>query len=220
MIEKADLTGAVLAGGQARRMQSIDLAQQEGADRLGTVPIDKGLLLLHGRPLVAWQQALLRPWVEDIMINANRHQTIYAQYGRVVADDADLPAQQGPLIGLLTILRHSVTPWVVVVPVDSPFLPEDFVPRLLQAQAHEPGRLAYYCRAQRDYPLCLLIHREAAVSLAADIHRGQRRVIPWLTQQSAGVVDFGGHAEGYFANLNTPADFKAAQMQLINKSKA
>ncbi|HLS17469.1 MAG TPA: molybdenum cofactor guanylyltransferase MobA [Paenalcaligenes sp.] len=216
-----DLTGAILAGGQARRMQSLSSqAASPLAAQAADQPIDKGLLLLQDRPLVAWQHQCLSPWVSEIIVNANQNDARYAQYGRVVADDADLPAQQGPLMGVLSILRHSRTPWVVIVPVDSPFLPKDYVPRLLSAQSEGQGQLAYYCRAERDYPLCLLIHRETAAGLADYIQNGQRRVIPWLEKIPAGVVEFGAHADEHFANINTPTDFEAARHQLLNRSKA
>lgn len=218
MISVQDLTGAILAGGQARRMQSLPVAQRPTAVQTDG-SIDKGLLSLQGRPLVAWQRACLKPWVSEIIINANQNHDHYTAFGRVVQDDADLPAHQGPLVGVLSILRHSRTPWVVIVPVDSPFLPEDYVPKLLEAQSNGQGQLAYYCRAQRDYPLCLLIHRDTAKGLANYIQSGQRRVIPWLEQIPAGVVDFGASADEHFANINTPADFEAACEQLSNWSK-
>ena len=51
------ITGLVLAGGQGRRM--------------GTV--DKGLVPLAGRPMVAHVLERLAPQVDDILINANQH---------------------------------------------------------------------------------------------------------------------------------------------------
>ncbi|HLR30092.1 MAG TPA: molybdenum cofactor guanylyltransferase [Paenalcaligenes sp.] len=216
-----DLTGAILAGGQARRMQSLPV-QEASATFMPSddQPIDKGLLPLQERPLVAWQQKRLAPWVNEIIVNANQNSEQYTAYGRVVADDTDLPAQQGPLIGVLSVLRHSRTPWVVIAPVDSPFLPTDYVSRLLEAQSSGRGQLAYYCRAQRDYPLCLLIHRDTAQGLEKYIQSGQRRVIPWLEKIPAGVVDFGAQVDAHFANINTPADFEAARNQLSSWSKA
>lgn len=176
--------------------------------------IDKGLLPLSGRPLVAWQQAILQPWVQQIIVNTNRNAGQYAPFGQVLADDADLPADQGPLIGLLTLLRHSPTPWVVVVPVDSPFLPDDFVLRLLQAQQEQSGYAAYYCRAERDYPLCLLMHTQIQDDLAQYIASGQRRVVPWLQGIPARAIEFGAEATPWFTNINTPDDLQAAAQRL------
>src|SRR5690625_7499185 len=183
-------------------------------------PIDKGLLLLQDRPLVAWQHQCLSPWVSEIIVNANQNDARYAQYGRVVADDADLPAQQGPLMGVLSILRHSRTPWVVIVPVDSPFLPKDYVPRLLSAQSEGQGHLAYYCRAERDYPLCLLIHRETAAGMADYIQTGQCRVIKWLEKIPDGVVEFGPNSSEQYAYYNYPYVFDYYLLLLLHMSIA
>lgn len=201
MITKTDLTGAILAGGQARRMQSL----AEDAT------IDKGLLNLGGAPLVAWQYQQLAPWVDTLIINANQNLEAYRPYGHVVPDDDDLPPAQGPLIGLLSILRHSPTPWVVVIPVDSPFLPSDLIEQLVRAQSRQPERQVFYCRADRDYPLCLLVHVDVAPSLAEYVLADGRRVMPWLEQVAAVAVDFGARASEHFTNINTPQDLERAQ---------
>ena len=66
------ITGLVLAGGQGRRM--------------GTV--DKGLVPLAGRPMVAHVLERLAPQVDDILINANQHTDQYAAFGHRVIPDA------------------------------------------------------------------------------------------------------------------------------------
>ena len=64
------ITGLVLAGGQGRRMGSVD----------------KGLVPLAGRPMVAHVLERLAPQVDDILINANQHAAEYAAFGhRVIA---------------------------------------------------------------------------------------------------------------------------------------
>src|SRR5690625_5805796 len=74
-------------------MQSLPLAQRPTAVQTDG-SIDKGLLALKGRPLVAWQRACLKPWVSEIIINANQNHDHYTAFGRVVQDDADLPADR------------------------------------------------------------------------------------------------------------------------------
>ena len=66
------VSGIVLAGGLGRRMGGVD----------------KGLQLLHGRPLIAHVLARLAPQVDEIVINANQNQERYAAFGhRVVPDE-------------------------------------------------------------------------------------------------------------------------------------
>jgi len=206
MLTAQMLTGLVLAGGQGRRMQALQSADGN--------QVDKGLLSLGGQPLVAWQVQQLQPWTSALLINANTNLSQYAQYGPVLADDHSLPTNGGPLIGLLTALRHCGTSWLLCVPVDSPFLPADFAPRLLQAQQQNDQALAFYCRADRDYPLCLLIHVQAQDTLGPYIAAGERRVMPWLHQLGAQAVDFPPQQADAFMNINTPEDLRAAQARL------
>src|SRR5258706_1664052 len=107
------VSGVVLAGGQGRRMGGVD----------------KGLQLLHGKPVVAHVLARFAPQVGEIVINANQNAAEYAKFGhRVVADE--IGGFSGPLAGLHAGLLAASHPLVVTVPCDSPFLPDDLVSRL------------------------------------------------------------------------------------------
>src|SRR5919108_422575 len=107
------VSGIVLAGGLGRRMGGVD----------------KGLQLLHGRPMIAHVLARLAPQVDDIVINANQNHERYAAFGHRVVPD-EIGGFAGPLAGLHAGLRAVSHPLAVTVPCDSPFLPEDLVARL------------------------------------------------------------------------------------------
>ena len=86
MIGRADITGVILCGGEARRMPGVD----------------KPLALLDGTPLVAHVHARLAPQVARVLISANRSLEAYATYGdRVVPD---IRPGVGPLGGLSAAL--------------------------------------------------------------------------------------------------------------------
>jgi len=89
------ISAVILAGGQAKRM--------EGAD--------KGLQLLHGKPLFQFIYDRLHSQVETISINANRNQTIYATAGVPVFGD-NLEGFHGPLSGILTALERADSDFV------------------------------------------------------------------------------------------------------------
>src|SRR5438132_11084136 len=69
--EDERITGVILAGGQGRRMGTID----------------KGLVPLDGRPMVAHVLDRLRPQVDEILINANQHRAEYEACGHPVLVD-------------------------------------------------------------------------------------------------------------------------------------
>ena len=56
-MEPRGITGLVLAGGQGRRMGSVD----------------KGLVLLHDKPMLCHVLDRFVPQVDAILINANQH---------------------------------------------------------------------------------------------------------------------------------------------------
>ena len=94
------VTGLVLAGGLARRMQ------EGGGD------IDKGLVRFRGEAMVAHVLARLAPQVDRLLINANRNQAEYRGFGHPVVAD-EIAGYAGPLAGLHAGLQAATTEWVV-----------------------------------------------------------------------------------------------------------
>ena len=110
------ISAVILAGGKARRMNGAD----------------KGLQLLQNKPLISHVIERLQPQVVDISINANRHHAEYAQWGFPVFSD-ELPDFQGPLSGMLTALEQAKTDFVLFVPCDSPYFPQNLLEKLKSA---------------------------------------------------------------------------------------
>jgi len=195
-IAPSAITGLVLAGGLGRRMS---------ADGQGT---DKGLVAFRGRPLVQHAIERLRPQVAQLLINANRHVEVYRGFGAEVVGDA-LPDFAGPLAGLLAGMAAARTPWVVMVPCDSPFVPADLVARLADAAAACGAPVAVARSAGREQPVFLLAATHLRDGLADYLAQGRRRIDAWYQPLSAAVVDFPD--ETAFRNINTLADLQALE---------
>lgn len=215
------MTGLILAGGQARRMQtgldathhSPDRATAQGSqppaasDRIAAV-IDKGLLDLRGEPLVAHARRFLAPHVQAVLISANRNQRAYSAYGKVIADDAALGNSPGPLAGIERALATAQTPWLLVLPVDVVNLPPDLVPNLMGALNTSAASIAYARTAERVHPLCMVLHVSLADSLRGYLEAGDRKVQLWQNRHHAVPVLFEG--DEIFFNVNTPEDLRYA----------
>src|SRR5450631_3917165 len=110
--------GLVLAGGLARRMGGGDKARIE----IGGVSIlDRVLATLSGQ-------------CTGIIINANGDPKRFADTGLTVIPDS-VPDFFGPLAGILAGLdwlaaQNNGIEWLLSVPGDCPFLPDDLVERL------------------------------------------------------------------------------------------
>lgn len=179
------ICGLVLAGGQGRRMGSVD----------------KGLVLLRGRPLVAHVIDRLSPQVASLLINANRHVDAYRALGHaVVADRVDGFA--GPLAGLEAGLDAAAAPLLATVPCDSPFLPPDLVARLAAARAAADSDAAVVSIDGRLQPVFALVHVRVKPSLAAFLQRGARKAEDFYSTLRTAHVAFDDEPQA-FANLNT-----------------
>ena len=77
------ITAIILSGGRATRMKGTD----------------KGLMLLHQKPLIEHVIERLKPQVEEILINANREIAQYQAFGYTVLQD-EIQEFLGPLAGL------------------------------------------------------------------------------------------------------------------------
>jgi molybdenum cofactor guanylyltransferase len=198
----SSITGLVLAGGRGQRMGGAD----------------KGLQMLHGRPLAAHVLARLAPQVGALMISANRNRDTYAELGapwqaRVIADTlADFP---GPLAGLLAGLRavsqnavdtEATTEWLLSAPCDSPWLPADLAVRLADAARAQgvPIATATTTDAAGEvslHPVFALVHVSLADDLAAFLDAGERKVRAWYARHRAAEVAFAD--ERAFYNINS-----------------
>ena len=188
------ITGLILAGGRGQRLGGVD----------------KGLQPWHGLPLVDHALSRLAPQVGEVMISANRNTPAYAsRVTRVLADTSDdFP---GPLAGILAGLRAAATPWLAVVPCDSPCLPLDLVERLARGLGDAPGAVVQRDQddgVRRLEPVCCLLSTALADDLAQYLAEGGRKVEGWLARQAAPVLFDRPDDAAAFANINTPADLQ------------
>lgn len=186
------ITGLVLAGGQGRRM--------------GTV--DKGLVPLAGKPMVAHVLERLWPQVDDILINANQHASEYAAFGHRVIADA-IGGFAGPLAGLHVGLAHAAHPLVATVPCDSPFLPADLVSRLASALEAHDAELAVARTFDQPHPVFALVRRAVLPHLARFLEGGGRKIDAWYATLRIVEVAFDDEADA-FRNINTADELRQA----------
>ncbi|MBI5861853.1 MAG: molybdenum cofactor guanylyltransferase [Rhodocyclales bacterium] len=185
------ISGVVLAGGLGRRMGGAD----------------KGLQLLHGRPLIAWVLERLAPQVDALFINANRNSARYAEFGYPVLPD-EVPGFAGPLAGFHAALSRATTPLVVTVPCDTPYLPADLVARLHTALEGADSDLAIARTLGQAHPVFCLARRTLLPHLAAYLAAGGRKVDHWYATLKVSEVAFDDEAAA-FENINTATELAA-----------
>lgn len=191
------IAGVILAGGQGRRMGRVD----------------KALVDLDGRPLLAHVVARFRPQVAPLLLSSNGDSARFAAFGLdVVADPFDEPL--GPLAGLaaagLALARaHPEIRFLATTPVDTPRLPLDLVDRLAAALAARPDAgCAVAVSRGRDHPVVALHRLDDLDQLMRGLADGSiRRVMRYVEARGLVRVDFADVDGGDpFVNLNRPED--------------
>ncbi|MDD5461170.1 MAG: molybdenum cofactor guanylyltransferase [Methylococcales bacterium] len=184
------VTGVILAGGLARRMNNQD----------------KGLINFKGRPMVSYAIAALAAVADQSIINANRNSEDYRQFGLpVIADQTG--NFDGPLAGVLTAMIHANedSDVLVVIPCDSPLIKAEHLQKLLITRAENDADVAVAFDGERLHPVFLALKTSLKTSLQDYLDSGQRKIDRWLEQQKMVQADFSDEPE-VFININTQTE--------------
>lgn len=202
-LNERDVTAVILAGGKGRRIDGQD----------------KGLIELGGKPLIEHILEAVGPQVASILINANRNSERYGQYGYPVIPD-DMSDFQGPLAGIAIGMEHAHTTYIVTLPCDGPFVPDDMVSRLGQALVRGDADLAIAHDGVRMQPVHALLPVNLLNSLKTFLASGERKIDRWYGLHNYVLADFSDYP-GTFLNVNTPGDLEHIQSLLsMNKSSS
>ncbi|NOT10218.1 MAG: molybdenum cofactor guanylyltransferase [Methylococcaceae bacterium] len=193
MNTQTKVTGVILAGGRARRMNHQD----------------KGLLKYRGRPMVSYGIEALAEVCNQVIINANRNIDQYQQFGLpVVVDQTD--TFDGPLAGVFTAMIFAETGKLLVVPCDSPLIESTHLNKLLTVLNENDADIAVAFDGKRLHPVFLALKTELKSSLQHYLASGQTKVDTWLKQQKLAIADFSAVPE-VFINLNSLTELSALE---------
>ena len=195
----------VLAGGLASRMGG----EEKGFLRVGGVPIIERIL------------AALRGQCETIVINANGDPARFAALGCLVVPDT-LPDHLGPLAGLLAGFDHVAThhpgdSFVLTVPADAPFLPENLVARLEDRRVSDGAAIVRARSGDNAHGVVALW----SAGLREDLRRALiverlRKVGLFAARYPLATVEWSSYPLDPFLNVNTPDDLIAAESALAS----
>jgi len=195
------ITGLVLAGGQGSRLGGKD----------------KGLVELHGRPMIEHVLTVLSPQVGRVLVNANRNIESYAGYGYEVIRDVH-PGYQGPLAGMASGLRSATSEYLLCVPCDSPLLLPDLADRLHKACTESSSDIAIPDDGNRSHPVFALIRCALRDSLEDFLAGGDRKILRWMSRHQMITVDFSDAARS-FSNINTEDELDSATLILTQREQ-
>ncbi|XZG70873.1 molybdenum cofactor guanylyltransferase [Chitinibacteraceae bacterium HSL-7] len=200
----------------AQNMVDVDAVILSGGRGLRMGGLDKGLVDLGGMPLVAWSIAQLRAQQHQpthILISANRNLADYGQFGLPVLRDIH-DGFLGPLAGIHAAMLASPAEFLLVVPVDAPFLPPDLLTRL-RAQIGDAAIAVTQNDSGRVFPTTCLIRRGAILTLIERMNCMTLTVDNWVDMLRPVYVSFAGYE---FDNINTPDDLARCQRRVHRDS--
>ena len=194
--------GLVLAGGLARRMGGGD----------------KAMIKIGGITILDRVLATLSAQCVDIVINANGDPHRFADTGCEVIPD-NVPDHPGPLAGILAGLdwlaaHDNGVEWLLSVPGDCPFLPDDLVERLHQARRQMGAGVPLACARSGEWrhpvvglwPLALREDLRKAL-----VEEDLRKIEVWTSRHGIGIADWPAEPVDPFLNVNTPEDVAKAE---------
>ena len=194
MTEKANIPVVILSGGLSSRFGSNKALAKLDGERLIDQLIER-LSLQTSAPIV---------------INAPDENTYGLPNNDFIADEVG--DRLGPLAGI-----HAALTWaeqhgyqsVCTTPVDTPFVPQNFVSMMTSVRAPVIASFAgKYHPIHGAWPVSL------KQSLEAGISSGMRAVMSWVDTLDASILDFAEFYENDpFININRPTDIAVIEEQ-------
>jgi molybdenum cofactor guanylyltransferase len=182
----------VLAGGQSSRM--------------GT---DKTLLEIAGQPLIRRMLAIARTVAPTPRIVGSAEK--FHRFAEVVED---VFPGCGPLAGIHAALRASHADLNLILAVDMPFVPPEFLRYLADQAAASHALVTVPLAEGRWQPLCAMYRRAFADVAEQALREGKYKIDPLFQSVEVRSIEEGelvehGFSSGIFRNLNTPEDVQA-----------
>ena len=181
MIDKANITGIILAGGKSSRMGS-----------------DKGFLLLHGKPFMIHIIEALKPLVNAIVIVSNEE--AYDKFGYKRVDD--IIENAGPLAGLYSGLYHSKTEYNLVLSCDVPLIKTTVLNKLIESFDANFDVIQLLSK-NKTMPLIALYKKQCMNKFLELLQNDERRLRFAIEQLNTKTITLDVEFDEFVKNINT-----------------
>ncbi len=212
LINREDLSGLILAGGQSRRFNFRD----------------KGLIEFKQKPMIAHVIERIAPHVSSLAISCNTNITQYealcdayraslgktSAWGVCLADSVN-DTLKGPLAGIERYLKDIKTPYCFVCSCDMPLIPSDIVTILIDTMVYSQKQACHIIDDQGRHQLAILVKTNTAratlmqvaevnaVTTASQSESSKHSIRQWLKQMGSLGIAYMGSAEK-MTSINTP----------------
>ncbi len=151
----------------------------------------------------------------NIIVNTNEEDFQFKKYNISIVKDLFLE-RVGPLGGLHACLKwlyikNKNIDWLVTVPADTPFLPDNLVEKLTKETNNGKYKIVMAKSNNKIHPIVGIWHSSLLDNLEKEINLGTRKILHWAEKHSIKYVDFHNSNYDYFFNINYKEDILKAE---------
>ena len=194
-----NILGAILAGGQSRRM---------GKDKL--------FLELDNKKLIEHSIDKVKKYLKQVIIITNQNNEFFKKNNLTTVKDC-IEGQLGPLVGILTAMKWAKEntnkySWVATFPCDTPFFPESIIKSFIQESEKKESLLLSASSHGRKHNIFGLWSLDLYDKLKNDlVNKKIRKVQDWTEKNKIKNLEFEFKDYDPFFNINTKEDLEFAK---------
>jgi len=194
-----NILGAILAGGQSKRM---------GKDKL--------FLELDNKKLIEHTIDKVKKYLKKIIIITNQDNEFFSKNNLTTVKDT-IEGQLGPLVGILTAMKWakenlSKCSWIATFPCDTPFFPESIIKSFIEESEKKESLILCASSHGRKHNIFGLWSLDLYEKLKDDlINKKVRKVQDWTEKNKIKNLEFKFKDYDPFFNINTEEDLEFAK---------
>ena len=194
-----NILGAILAGGQSKRM---------GKDKL--------FLELNNKKLIEHTLDKVKKYLKKIIIITNQDNKFFFENNLTTVKDC-VEGQQGPLVGILTAMKWakenlSKCSWIATFPCDTPFFPESIIESFIEESEKKESLILCASSHGRKHNIFGLWSLDLYDKLKDDLTNHKvRKVQDWTEKNKIKNLEFKFKDYDPFFNINTVEDLEFAK---------
>jgi molybdopterin-guanine dinucleotide biosynthesis protein A len=194
-----NILGAILAGGQSKRM---------GKDKL--------FLEFNNKKLIEHTIDKVKKYLKKVIIITNQDNEFFFKNNLTTVKDC-IEGQLGPLVGILTAMKWakenlSKYLWVATFPCDTPFFPESIIKNFIEESEKKESLILCASSHGRKHNIFGLWSLDLYDKLKDDlINKKVRKVQDWTEKNKIKNLEFKFKDYDPFFNINTEEDLEFAK---------
>ena len=194
-----NILGAILAGGQSKRM---------GKDKL--------FLKLNNKMLIEYTIDKVKKYLKNVIIITNQKNEFFLKKNLITVEDC-IKGQLGPLVGILTAMKWAKEnlkgcSWIATFPCDTPFFPEKIIQKFIKKSKEKDSLILCASSHGRKHNIFGLWSLDLYDKLENDlINKKIRKVQDWTEKNKIKNLEFKFKDYDPFFNINTERDLELAK---------